>query len=241
MRHEEGLNQLKKVINGIGKGTIGKQYIMEAWAAALSTIGTEQILESQTISLNFGSSTLEVAFFEGRKRIAQNVYPYGGWLLDKRLRQAISQANRGISVNDRQARRVKERFSYADPKPIDEIFTKDGRLVDIQVDPAVITPILKDFTASAAVDITNQFLPIASQKNEKAVSAIQSEGIGYLCVCGGLSNMPGFSDLVKQTMVKAGAINPELELVSPKDPDGVAAPAWGAYMMAEIIEEEKLW
>lgn len=239
MRHEEGLNQLKTVLDSIDRGLIGKKFIMEAWAASLATIGIKKILESQVITLNFGSSTLEVALYTGRDLIAQNVYPFGGWDLDSEMAHAISQAHRGITVTPRQTRMVKESFNYEDPKPVDGVFTKQGRALEVQVQPETIIPIIENFTEKVAKAIATQFLATASRENERAVAAIQTEGIGYLCICGGLSCMPGFADLVGRKLIEGGATNDSLPISSPEMPDGVTAPAWGAYMMGELLEEER--
>ncbi len=239
MKHEEGLNQLKVVLNGIEKGNLGKRFIMEAWAASLATIGVEKTLESQVIALNFGSSTLEVALYAGKTLIAQNVYPFGGWELDGDLASAISQAHRGITVTPRQTRIVKESFNYENPEPVDGTFTRRGGAIEVHVQPETMIPVIEHFAEKAAYAITHQFLPTASRASEKAVAAIQTEGIGYLCVCGGLSCMPGFADLIGRKLVEVGGINDSLGITSPVEPDGVTAPAWGAYMMAELLEEER--
>lgn len=239
MRQAEGLQQLKAVINGIDQGNIGKKYIMEAWAASLATIGIQESLESQVIAMNFGSSTLEVALFAGKELIAQNVYPFGGWDLDRELAHAISQAHRGITVTPRQARMVKETFNYENPEVIDGVFTKEGKVVEVEIQPEVFTPVLEHFAAQVADVVASQFLATASRASEKTVAAIQTEGIGYLCVCGGLSCMPGFGDLIGRSLAEGGAINPNLKTKSPTDPDGVTAPAWGAVLMAEVLEEER--
>lgn len=239
MKYEEGLNQLKIVLNRMKKGLIGKKFIMEAWSAALATIGMAESLRSQVISLNFGSSTLEVALYTGKKLIAQNVYPFGGLALDRDFAHAISQSSRGVTVTRRQARLVKEQFNYEKQKSIDGIFTKNGRITETSVEPTVLAPIIEHFAKSAAQTIATQFLPTAAQASPKAVSAIQAEGIGYLCVCGGLSCMPGFPELMKETMFSEGALNENLKAVWPKNPDGVAAPAYGAVMLAELLEDER--
>ena len=92
-------------------------------------------------------------------------------------------------------------------------------------------------------------LPLVSSKYKTSagtkfsitfIGTIQhAEGIGYVCVCGGLSCMPGFPELVVEKLTDVGAINPELEYRYPTDPDGVTAPAYGAYMLAELLEEER--
>jgi len=239
MRQKEGLEQLKAVINGLEKGTVGKRYIMEAWAASLATIGVQESLESQVIAMNFGSSTLEVALFAGKELIAQNVYPFGGWDLDRELAHTISQAHRGITVTPRQARMVKESFNYEDPEPIDGVFTKEGKVVEVQIQPEIFIPVLEHFAAQVADVVASQFLATASRASEKTVAAIQTEGIGYLCVCGGLSCLPGFGDLIGRSLAEGGAINPNLEIKFPTEPDGVTAPAWGAVLLAELMEEER--
>ena len=239
MRQKEGLEQLRAIIDGLDKGNIGKKYIMEAWATSLATIGIKKSLESQVIAMNFGSSTLEVALFAGKELIAQNVYPFGGWDLDRELAHAISQAHRGITVTPRQARMIKETFNYENPEPIDGVFTKEGKVVEVQVQPEVFTPVLEHFAAQVADVVASQFLATASRASEKTVAAIQTEGIGYLCVCGGLSCMPGFGDLIGRSLAEGGAINPNLKTKYPTDPDGVTAPAWGAVLMAEELEKER--
>ena len=239
MRHEEGLNQLKAVLERVEKGKIGKRYIAEAWAAAIATVGIEKSLDSQVVSMNFGSSTLEVVLYTGRDLIAQNVYSFGGWDLDKDLSIFISQAHRGITVTERQTRLVKERYSYAKPKAIDGAFTKEGRTIEVQVQPETINPVLERFATDVAKAIASQFLPTAARRSAKAVSSIQTEGLGYFCVCGGLSCMPGFPELIAKKLVEEKAVNESIEFVHPVDPDGVSAPAWGAYIMAELLDEER--
>jgi len=239
MKYKEGMDQLKTVLNKKAKGSIGKRYIMEAWAAALATVGVKESLSSQVISMNFGSSTLEVCLYVGKKMIAQNVYPFGGWTIDREMQHAISQANRGITVTPRQARMVKEQYNYKTGKSVDGEFTKDGRVVEVQVTKEVMNPILEWFTKNVANNIASQFLPVAAQNSQKAVTAIQTEGMGYLCICGGMSNMPGFADLMGKQLIEARALNPKLEVKYPTDPDGVAAPAYGAYMLADMFEEQR--
>lgn len=239
MRYEEGLNRLKSVIDKQSKGGIGKRYIMEAWAAALATVGVAESLESQVISLNFGSSTLEVCLYVGKKMIAQNVYPFGGWAIDREMQAGISQANRGITVTQRQAREVKEQYDYITGESVDGQFTKDGRMVEVQIVKEVMNPILENFATVVANQIVTHFLPTASQVSPKAVASLQSEGLGYLCICGGLSNMPGFPDLIADKMVAVGALNPNLAMKYPTKPDGVAAPAYGAYLLADLLEEQR--
>lgn len=239
MRHDEGLNQLKAVLEKIERGKIGKRYIAEAWAAAIATIGIEESLDSQVVSMNFGSSTLEVALYTGRTLIAQNVYPFGGWDLDRDLSMVISQAHRGITVTERQTRLVKERYNYAKPKAIDGAFTKDGRTIEVQVQPETINPVLEKFATNVAKAIASQFLPTAASGSAKAVSSIQTEGLGYFCICGGLSCMPGFAELIQKKLVEEKAVNESIEFRHPENPDGVSAPAWGAYMMAELLDEER--
>ena len=240
MRHDEGLNQLKAVLERIESGIIGKRYIAEAWAAAIATIGIEKSLDSQVVSMNFGSSTLEVALYTGRTMIAQNVYPFGGWDLDRDLSMVISQAHRGVTVTERQTRIVKETYNYANPKVIDGAFTKDGRTVEVEVQPETINPVLELFATNVAQTIASQFLPTAARRSAKAVSSIQTEGLGYFCVCGGLSCMPGFAKLIEDKLVEEKAVNESIKFLHPKDPDGVSAPAWGAYMMAELLDEQRV-
>lgn len=239
MKYMEGLDKLKSILDKRDKGNIGKRYIMEAWAAALSTVGVQESLRSQMISMNFGSSTLEVVLYVGKKLISQNVYPFGGWAIDKWMQNMISQAHRGIEVTQRQAREVKEQYSYTKGKPIDGIFTKDGRITEVQITKDVMNPILEEFARQVAERIVTHFLPTAAQRSPKAVSGIQAEGVGYLCVCGGLSNMPGFPELIAKKLIKVGALNPKLKVTYPTEPDGVAAPAHGAYMLADMFEEQR--
>lgn len=239
MGFKEGLERLKNTINKQSTGILGKRYIMEAWAAALATVGVDESLRSQVISLNFGSSTLEVVLYVGKKLIAQNVYPFGGWRIDRVMQNVISQAHRGIDVTQRQAREVKEQYSYKDGNPIDGMFTKEGRRIEVQITKDEMNPILEDFAEQTAKHIAQHFLPTAAERSQRAVTAIQTEGVGYVCICGGLSNMPGFPDLMKDKLVEVGALNPDLKISYPTDPDGVAAPAYGAYMLADMFEEQR--
>jgi len=239
MKYQEGLNNLKTTLNKQKKGTIGKRYIMEAWAAALATVGIQESLRSQVISLNFGSSTLEVVLYVGKKMIAQNVYPFGGMRIDNELQSAISQANRGIHVTESQARTVKEQYDFAKKKAVPGLFTKDGKLVNREVTSDVIDPVLQEFASDVANHVARYFLRDAARKSQKAVSAIQTEGMGYVCICGGLSNMPGFPELVAEEMKKSGALNPDLKVSYPTDPDGVTAPAYGALQLADLLEEQR--
>lgn len=239
MGYKEGLNNLKNTLNKQKKGTIGKRYIMEAWAAALATVGIQESLRSQVISLNFGSSTLEVVLYVGKKMIAQNVYPFGGMRIDNELQSAISQANRGITVTASQARSVKEQYSYKDKDDINGRFTKDGKLINKQVIADVVDPVLEDFATDVANHVAQYFLRDAARKSPKAVSAIQTEGMGYVCICGGMSNMPGFPELMADRMKEVGALNPDLKVSYPTDPDGVSAPAYGALQLAEMLEKRR--
>lgn len=239
MKYEEGMERLKAVINKQSKGSIGKRYIMEAWAAALATVGIEKSLDSRVISLNFGSSTLEAVLYVGRKMVAQNVYPFGGWAIDREMQAIISQAKRGILVTQRQAREVKEQYNYETKEAVDGLFTKGGRMVEAQVTKNIMDPILEAFAKTVAYQIVTHFLPGAAQENPLAVTALQSEGQGFLCVCGGLSDMPGFPQLIADKLVEVGALNPHLPVTYPEDPNGVTAPAYGAYLLADMLEDER--
>jgi len=244
MQQKEGLEHLKAILNRLSKGTIGKKFIGEAWAAALATVGIEDTLSTHLISMNFGSSTLEVALYSGKELVAQNVYPHGGWDLDRDLASAISQAHRGITVTARHTRIVKEKFAYnPDPEKVDPVegeFLKGGKVVETLVEAATINPVIEKFCEDIAEEMAAKFLPTAARASEVAVSSLQTEGIGKLCVCGGLSDMPGFAKLMGDTLIKHKAMSPQIDVVSPKDPDGVSAPAWGAYMMAELFEERRI-
>lgn len=239
MKYEEGLNRLKNVIDKQSKGSIGKRYIMEAWAAALATVGIDRSLDSRVISLNFGSSTLEAVLYVGKQMVAQNVYPLGGWAIDREMQASISQAHRGITVTQRQAREVKEQYNYETKEPVDGLFTKSGRMVEAQITQNIMDPILEAFALTVANQVVTHFLPAAAQVSPQAVTALQAEGKGFLCVCGGLSDMPGFPQLVADKMIEVGALNPKLPVTHPENPDGVAAPAYGAYLLADMLEDQR--
>ena len=241
MKYERGLSAFKKVLNGLDKGRLGKAYIVEAFAAAIGVCGIQPILQDISLIFNFGSSTTELALYENGKLVQQNVFDKGGTSLDMELAEAIKQEYRGVTCTNRQAQAVKEQYNYIENNDIAGKFTKKGAIHDETIKGDTIKPIIDRFAAEISSEVVGNFLPQANKVNPTVVSALQAEGVGHLVICGGLSDLPGFSQVMFESLTNSGGISPDIKLRHPDgEPGGVAAPAFGAYQLANLLEADRL-
>jgi hypothetical protein len=240
MKYEKGLNAFKKVLNGLPKGKLGKAYIVEAFAAAIGVCGIQPILQDISLIFNFGSSTTELALYENGKLVQQNVFDKGGTSLDMELAEAIKQEYRGVTCTNRQAQAVKEQYNYIDNNSIAGRFTKKGAIHEETIIGDTIKPIIDRFANEIATEVVQNFLPQANKVNPTVVSALQAEGVGHLVICGGLSDLPGFSQVMFEALTSSGGISTEIRLRHPDgNPGGVSAPAFGAYQLANLLESDR--
>lgn len=237
MGYQKGLDWLKNEIRQLPWGTVGRQFILEAWAGAVGTIGIDAAMETHTLAINFGSTTTEVLLQSGKQRVHHAVWPYGGANLDVDLSEAIKQAHRGATVTRTVAREIKEQFNLREPQPLPTVLVREGRRVEVEVQPDTIRPVINEYLVGIANWIGAQFLPKAAQTNEKAVTAIQRHGTGIVVACGGMVNMPGFTDNLFDVLWRVCGLNPNVQRAVPQD--GVTAPAIGSKIIADEFETER--
>ena len=231
------LEALKSTLKRLPKGKIGIEFIGEAWAAALGTLPIQRALSEQVLSVNTGSSTLEVDFFAGLERIQDAVWTFGGSDVDRRLASAIEMKT-DLSATEDQARRIKESFSYSDNKDIPCELIRDGWLDDTVILDAEIVKEQTDWYIDEVTKRIIKFLALAKAKNEVAVTALQVEGRGYLTLVGGMTNMPGFAEALHKNLVEIGGISKRIQMLYPSD--GVIAPAVGAWKLANYFESVRI-
>jgi len=237
IEYAEGLEALKHTLRTLPQGKIGIEFMGEAWAAALGVLPIKKALETQVLSINFGSSTLETIFFSGIDEIDKAVWTFGGSNIDRRLVNAIEMGYRGLSATENQARQIKERYNYTTNDGIHAELTRESSLTQETIKGATIRKIVDSYIN----DVTNRirgFLREARTTNLAAVNALQIEGKGYLALVGGMTNMPGFTQAVYDNLVQSGGISSRITMVSPTD--GVVAPAIGAWKAANLFERDRV-
>jgi actin-like ATPase involved in cell morphogenesis len=237
IEYAEGLEALKHTLRQLQQGKVGIEFMGEAWAAALGVLPIQDALDTQVLSINFGSSTLETIFFSGIDEIDKAVWTFGGSNIDRRLMNAIEMGYRGLSATENQARQIKEQYNYT---------TNDGVFAELSGDDGLKQDTIKGVTIRKIVDsyindVTMKikgFLRETRTSNLVATNALQIEGKGYLALVGGMTNMPGFTDAVYNNLVDSGAISSRIKMVSPVD--GVVAPAIGAWKAANLLEHDRV-
>lgn len=237
IKAKEGLGELQAVLRKLPIGKIGMEFFGEAYTAAVGTLPIRDILEKQVLSLNFGSSTVEVVFYSGTTHIHQNVFTQGGDEIDKAMMNAIEQAYRGKICTENQARIIKEQYSYTENNDVFAELTREGAIDEGYIDGGIIREIV-DFNIELTTRKVRRFLREAQMKNERAVSSLQADGAGNIVLCGGMVNMPGFADALYASLTKYGGISKKIGLAVPKN--GVVAPAVGARRIAEILDEKRV-
>lgn len=237
IKAKEGLQELQDTLNKLPIGQVGMVYLGEAFTAAAGTVPMERILSSQTLSINFGSTTVETVMFKGTKEIHQNVFTTGGSAIDTSLMNAIEQWERGGKVTENQARAIKERYSYEDNNDVPTELTMEGGLKKVDIPGDLIKDVIEPHMNLVAKKI-RAFLRDASLRNEQAVNSLQIDGAGTLVLCGGMVNMPGFASAFYDKLTSIGGISRRLPLEIPAN--GVIAPAIGARYIADILEEKRV-
>lgn len=244
IKAQEGLKEMQQTIRAVKVGpdhhTIGKRGIVflgEAFTAAAGTIAMTEIMRSQTLSINFGSSTVEIAFFNGINLIHQNVFAVGGSDMDKSLTNAIEQAMSGYSATENQAREIKEMYNYETNEMVHHALTYNGKVRQAHIQGDVIREIV-DWHLDKVVEKVSFFLRDASRKNQDAVNSLQIDGLGNLVLCGGMVNMPGFTKEFYHRLTTSGGIAEKIPLHVPRN--GVVAPALGARYIAEELEKKRI-
>lgn len=231
------LEALKSTLRKLPKGRIGIEFLGEAWAAALGTLPIQKALEEQVLSVNLGSSTLEIVFFTGKDLIQEAVWMIGGSDIDRRLSNAIEMVYGGLTATDEQARRIKERYNYGASTDVHTELTRDGFLDDSTIESYVIRD-QADWYINEVTRRVVKFLQFAKGKDEAAVNALQIEGKGYLTLVGGMTNMPGFAEALHKNLIELGGISKRIQMLYPTD--GVIAPAVGAWKLANYFESVRL-
>ena len=244
IKAQEGLKELQQALKAVRVGpdeheigTIGRVFLGEAFTAAAGTIAMKEIMRNQTLSINFGSSTVETVFFSGITNIHQNVFAVGGSDMDKSLVNGIVQAMRGYSATENQARAIKEQYNYETNEIVHHLLTYDGKVKKGKIKGEVIRDIV-DWHMDRVVELVSDFLRDASRKNKDAVNSLQIDGLGNLVLCGGMVNMPGFAREFYRRLTTSGGISEKIPLHVPRN--GVVAPAIGARYIAEELEKKRI-
>lgn len=240
IKARDGLAALKSAITDTTKGRRGIKFFSEARAAAFGTnLSMKEIVGTNIVILNFGSSTVETVFHSGKKRIAENVYTFGGSRIDERLKNAIMQHYSGVACDIASARKIKEHYRWSDNNDIKVQLTLNGAKKDIIVEGDVIRNIIDVEALNRAVKLfISEFIPACDAISSDAVHSLQVSGRGYLVLCGGMVNMPGFADELHKRLIEVGAINEDVKLIVPDN--GVVAPAIGAWRVAQALEQQRI-
>ena len=240
IKARDGLAALKQSITDTTKGRRGIKFFSEARAAVFGThLSMREIVGTNIVVLNFGSSTVETVFHAGKKRIAENVYTFGGSRIDERLKNAIMQNYSGVACDIASARKIKEHYDWTKNNDIEVKLTLDGMKKKIVVEGDVIREIINVEALNRATKLfINEFIPACNASSEEAVHSLQVSGHGYLVLCGGMVNMPGFADELHGRFIDSGAISADVKLVVPDN--GVTAPAYGAYNVAQALEQQRV-
>lgn len=234
IKAKEGLEALKTSIMSTRKGKKGVKFFSEARGAAFGTLPTPDIVGTNVLVLNFGSSTIEVVFHAGDRMVEQNVYTFGGSEIDKRLRNAIMQEHRGALCDEKSAREIKEKYSLIENNDVPKRLSQEGLKYDVVITGDLIKEVVFKAIDQLVLYLKEQFFRAAEMANPDAVASLQSSGRGYLVLCGGMVNMPGFAEELHKRLTKLGVINDEVALAIPKN--GVTAPAIGAWRVGQVLE-----
>jgi len=235
IRDKEGLGALKQAIRQSTVAKRGLQFFSEAWGAALGTIPIREAVGTNVLTLNFGSSTVEVTMHASKRLVEANVYTFGGSEIDRRLVNAIEQEHRGVKATEADARAIKEQYSWSRNNDVPAVLSLEGAKHEVVISGDTIRRIVSNAIDHLVRLIRTQFLRSAEISNEEAVNSLQASGRGYLVLCGGMVNMEGFAEELYRRMVEAGAINENVKLAVPED--GVIAPAIGAWKVGQVLEE----
>lgn len=234
IKAKEGLEALKSSIRSTTKGKRGVKFFSEARGAAFGTLPTPDIVGTNVLVLNFGSSTIEVVFHAGDRMVEQNVYTFGGSEIDKRLMNAIMQEHRGALCDEKTAREIKEKYSLVSNNSVAKTLSQEGLKYDVVISGDLIREVVLNAMDQLILYLRDQFFRAAEMANASAVASLQSSGRGYLVLCGGMVNMDGFAEELHKKMTDTGVINSEVSLAIPKD--GVVAPAIGAWRVGQVLE-----
>jgi hypothetical protein len=166
--------------------------------------------------------------------VEQNVYTFGGSEIDKRLVNAIMQEHRGALCDEKSAREIKEKYSLIENNSVPKTLSQEGLKYDVVVSGDLIREVVLNAIDQLILYLKEQFFRAAEMANPGAVASLQSSGRGYLVLCGGMVNMPGFAEELHDRMTRTGVINSEVDLAIPKN--GVTAPAIGAWRVGQVLE-----
>lgn len=238
IRDKEGLKALKDAITQSTPSTKGIQFFSEAWGAALGTIPIKEAVGTNVLTLNFGSSTVEVTMHSSKRLVESNVYTFGGSEIDKRLKNAIMQEYRGVLAGEDSARRIKETYSWTKNNDVSAVLSLEGAKYEVLVKGDVIRRIVSNAIDQLVKLVRHEFLRAAEMSNPAAVNSLQAAGRGYLVLCGGMVNMEGFAGELYARMTNTGAINKNVHLAVPAD--GVTAPAIGAWKVGQVLEDTRI-
>lgn len=238
IKDKEGLGALKSAIRKSTAAKKGLQFFSEAWGAALGTIPIREAVGTNVLTLNFGSSTVEVTMHSSKMLVESNVYTFGGSEIDKRLINAIEQANRETKATESDTRAIKEQYSWTANNDVPATLSKEGAKHETVIAGDVIRKIVSNAIDHLVNLIRTQFLRAAEMSDPAAVNSLQATGRGYLVLCGGMVNMPGFARELYDRLVNIGAINESVILAVPED--GVIAPAIGAWKVGQVLEQARL-
>ena len=238
IRDKEGLGALKAAIRKSTAAKRGLQFFSEAWGAALGTIPIREAVGTNVLTLNFGSSTVEVTMHSSKVLVESNVYTFGGGEIDKRLINAIEQAHRGTKATESDARKIKEQYDWTLNNDVPATLSMEGAKHEVIISGDVIRGIVSNAIDHLVTLIRTQFLRAAEMSDPGAVSSLQATGRGYLVLCGGMVNMPGFARELYDRLIAIGAINESVILAVPED--GVIAPAIGAWKVGQVLETARL-
>ncbi|MBD3405085.1 MAG: hypothetical protein GF411_02980 [Candidatus Lokiarchaeota archaeon] len=237
IRDHEGLSALKTAIRQSTPAEKGLQFFSEAWGAALGTLPIREAVGTNVLTMNFGSSTVEVTMHASKVLVESNVYTFGGSEIDRRLINAIEQSHRGTKATESDARAIKEQYSWTENNDVPATLSKEGAKHELVIAGDIIRPIVSNAIDHLVHLIRTQFLRSAEMSDPEAVGSLQGSGRGYLVLCGGMVNMPGFAKELYDRLIEIGAINESVILAVPED--GVIAPAIGAWKVGQVLEDAR--
>jgi len=233
VENEHGRRNLKEIINNMSIGRAGRQAWSEAFCGAIPVFDGLDALRKTFISINMGSTTLEIsAFRNGAPVHTITLGTVSGTVVDRKIQLEVQNETQGIvNIDINTARQYKENYAnFFDFKPIyDSIHLPDRGQYGFKIEKSIMRPV-EEYVDEVIDAFSKFFLSRLSQSHYPTYKRVLSEPI---ILTGGMACIPGLAEVMQKQL--CDDLESEVTCVTSDRPD--LSPAVGAYRISQYTLE----
>jgi len=233
VENERGRRNLKEIINNMSIGRAGRQAWSEAFCGAIPVFEGLDALRRTFISINMGSTTLEVsAFRNGAPVHTITLGTVSGNVVDRKIQLEVQNETQGIvSIDLNTARQYKEdHANFFSFQPVyDFIHLPDRGQYGFKIEKSIMRPV-DEYVDEVIRAFSDFFLSQLAQTHYQAYKRVLSEPI---VLTGGMACIPGLAEMLQKKL--SDELEREVTCVTSDRPD--LSPAVGAYRISQYTLE----